>query len=216
MIMCSGASSGELLGSLLIFFNCKRFRTPIFWLRIDSLLMLATWIVPYWTPPPNEVNQAWYAMAAMIPIAFGWAASEVSLNAYVQSSLEKSEENKGVSSLKAVVSFLYCFQIVLYAGLGTLMGDMVDGSGDIQSTLWWVCGVQFTVISVMNFASTFVPKGACKLNPKVIGIALEQQQDEEKGKGKDSPDADEVWRRSIGSPVILEADTMPRAMPTSG
>lgn len=58
MIMCAGSSSGELLGSLLIFFKSKCFRTPIFWLRIDALLMLTLWFIPHWNPPPNEPTQA--------------------------------------------------------------------------------------------------------------------------------------------------------------
>lgn len=124
-----------------------------------------------------------------------------------------------------MVSFLYCFQITLYAGLGTLMGQLVDGSGDIQGTLWWTCGVQFTIISVMSLLSTLVPKGAFALNPKVIGVALDMQQ-EQKERGdveqgeveveKGAPeDVEETWRRSMGSPILLQIDTIPRAMPTS-
>lgn len=58
LIMCSGSSAGELLGSLLIFFTSKWFRTPLFWLRVDALLMLTLWVVPYWHPPPLDITQA--------------------------------------------------------------------------------------------------------------------------------------------------------------
>lgn len=58
MIMCSGSSAGELLGSLIILIFTKYFHTPVFWMRIDALLMCALWIIPYWYPPTDHFAEA--------------------------------------------------------------------------------------------------------------------------------------------------------------
>lgn len=142
------------------------------------------------------------------------------MNAYIQSSLEKREaHSSGVSSLKAVVSFLYCFQIVVFSVAGTLMGVIVDRSNDFEQSMKVTAGVQFTVIAGMSLVATFVPKGAFAINPKAIGISLEmeQKQDEEnQGAAQDEDgDKEEDLRRSIGSPVMLDLDTIPRAMPAT-
>ena len=178
-------------------------------------------------------------MGCLVPLTLCWAASDVSLNAYVQSSLEQCEEHKsGISSLKAVISFLYCFQIVLFAVLGTLLGRMVDESVDLHDTFVWAAGVQFTIISVLSISASFIPKGSWALNPKVIGIGVDIQQEQDEGiqssEKRDAETAGEADRRqnsgnvkrerqsveddrkrSMRSPVLLELDTIPRAMPTS-
>lgn len=45
--------------------------------------------------------------ASFLPVSFGWAAGDVSLAAYIQSTLSKIEsKNKQVSALGAVMAFV--------------------------------------------------------------------------------------------------------------
>lgn len=97
--------------------------------------------------------------------------------------------NKNVSALGAVMAFLYSFYIVTYAILGTFLGRYLDGvynatggsdGGSISSGLVYTAGVQFSIICVLVFASTFVPKGAVAFNPKMLyGEALDNNLEED-------------------------------------
>lgn len=143
------------------------------------------------------------------------------MNAYIQSSLEKKEgKSSTVSSLKAVVSFLYCLQIILFSVLGTLMGVIVDDTLDVTGSMKWTAGVQFTVIAGLSLLGSLIPKGAFAINPKAIGLSLDKQEsvDEEIERAQDEETYktevdDAALRNSMGSPVILDLDTIPRAMP---
>ncbi|KAI7776919.1 major facilitator superfamily domain ral substrate transporter [Diaporthe eres] len=153
-LMVGGSNMGELLGALVVFLFNNYVQTPMPWLRLDSLFLLIVWYIPFWRPPRNQVGQAWLVAATFMPISFGWAAGDVSLAAYIQACLARLEsKNKNVSALGAVMAFLYSFYIVTYAILGTFLGRYLDG---------------FTIICVMVFASTFVPKGAVAFNPKML------------------------------------------------
>ncbi|KAF1937236.1 hypothetical protein EJ02DRAFT_426792 [Clathrospora elynae] len=173
-IMVGGSNFGELLGALFVFFCSNLVHTPMPWLRIDALALLIVWYLPYWHPPKNDVGQAWIVAATFLPISFGWAAGDVSLAAYIQASLSRIEsKTENVSALGAVMAFLYSAYIVTYAiasvTLGTYIDRVSDGnSEEIQGAIFNVAGVQFTVIFVMVMTSTFVPKGAFSLNPKML------------------------------------------------
>ena len=66
------------------------------------------WYVPYYHPKANDSSVAWKMAATFIPISYGWAAGDVSLAAYIQSSLARVEsKSRGISALGAVMSFLY-------------------------------------------------------------------------------------------------------------
>jgi len=107
-------------------------------------MLLIVWYLPFYYPPPNRPIEAWKIAATFIPISFGWAAGDVSLAAYIQSSVARVESKvTGVSALGAVMSFLYVlyvrrtfpaetslahvfFQILTYAILSPTLGNYVD------------------------------------------------------------------------------------------
>ncbi|KAK4233533.1 major facilitator superfamily domain-containing protein [Achaetomium macrosporum] len=177
-IMVGGSNLGELLGAFSVLLFTNAVQTPMPWLRLDALMLLIVWYVPFWRPPAGDVGQAWIVAATLCPVAYGWASGDVSLAAYIQASLARIEsQNKNVSALGAVMAFLYSFYIVTYAVAGTLLGRYLDGvynrsggtdGGEVRSGLLFTAGVQMTVISALVFASTFVPRGAFAFNPKLI------------------------------------------------
>ncbi|EAT91225.1 hypothetical protein HBI56_017360 [Parastagonospora nodorum] len=173
-IMVGGSNFGELLGALFVFMFTNLVHTPMPWLRIDALALLIVWYLPYWHPPKNDVGQAWIVAATFMPISFGWAAGDVSLAAYIQASLARIEsQTQNVSALGAVMAFLYSTYIVTYAIASVCLGTYIDRVSDrnndeVQSAIFSVAGVQFTVIFVLVMTATFVPKGAFSLNPKML------------------------------------------------
>ncbi|KAF2031663.1 hypothetical protein EK21DRAFT_99602 [Setomelanomma holmii] len=173
-IMVGGSNFGELLGALFVFMFTNLVNTPMPWLRIDAIALLIVWYLPYWHPPKNDVGQAWIVAATFLPISFGWAAGDVSLAAYIQASLTRIEsQTSNVSALGAVMAFLYSFYIVTYAIASVCLGTYIDRVSDrnndeVQSAIFNVAAVQFTVISVLVMTATFVPKGAFALNPKML------------------------------------------------
>lgn len=67
--------------------------------------------------------------------------------------------------------------IVMYAIASPLLGRYIDGvynrsgganRGDIRPAMRNVAGVQLTVLCAVVLASTFIPKGAIRFNPKMI------------------------------------------------
>jgi hypothetical protein len=173
-IIVGGSNFGELLGATFVFMFTNLVHTPIPWLRIDALMLLIVWYLPYWSPPKNDVRQAWLVGATFLPISFGWAAGDVSLAAYIQASLARIEsKTQNVSALGAVMAFLYSTYIVTYAIASVCLGTYIDRisyrhNEQIHGAIFSVAGVQFTVIFVLVMTSTFVPKGAFSLNPKML------------------------------------------------
>ncbi|KAJ7256432.1 hypothetical protein C8J57DRAFT_1344690, partial [Mycena rebaudengoi] len=141
--------------------------------------------------------------AIFIPISFGWAAGDVSLAAYSQSTLAKIESK----DLGAVVAFLYYTYIVLYALLSAVLGNWVDAYlkknkpivGTVGSR-----GTQFTVISVVVLACTLVPRGswARALNPKIIHNNPEVGSDLEKDSVDDSITKEELNAMAMEAPRL--------------
>ena len=132
-----------------------------------------------------------------MPISFGWAAGDVSLAAYIQACLARREdESAHVSALGAVMAFLYTKYIVLYAIMQPLLGKYVDEyvehGGRPQSALKNIASVQFTVISAVLLASTFIPKGALSLNPKLLFDEDLSGEVSLTGAGKESSSDDDV------------------------
>ncbi|KAK9357133.1 hypothetical protein V1504DRAFT_465609 [Lipomyces starkeyi] len=178
-IMVGGSNFGELLGAGLVFLFTNLVPTPIPWLRIDSLMLLIVWYLPYWYPPMGQVSYAWIVAATFIPVSFGWAAGDCSLAAYIQASLARVEsKTTNVSALGAVMAFLYSTYIVIYAITSPLLGRYIDmvynrtgganNGGHIQEAIQNVGGVQFTILFVVIMTATFIPRGAFSLNPKML------------------------------------------------
>ncbi|KAJ7281053.1 major facilitator superfamily domain-containing protein [Mycena rebaudengoi] len=179
-IIVGGSNFGELLGALSVLVSTNKIPTPIPWLRFDAFMLNIVWVMPFLPIVAGSVNSAWKLAAIFIPISFGWAAGDVSLAAYIQSTLAKIEsKDPDVSTLGAVMAFLYVTYIVLYAVLSAVLGNWVDAYlkknkpivGTVaaaREALKYVGGVQFTVIAVVVLASTLVPRGSWALNPKII------------------------------------------------
>lgn len=212
-IMVGGSNLGELLGALCVLLFTNAVHTPIPWLRLDALMLLITWYIPFWRPPQGQVGQAWIVAATFTPISFGWAAGDVSLAAYIQASLARLEsKNKNVSALGAVMAFLYSFYIVTYAISGTLLGRYLDrvynetgglkGDGAIYQGLVYTVGVQFTVIAVLVLAATFVPRGALAFNPNMLS---EEKLDEEE---RSVEGVDSVAEEHPMPEVVVDKDYM--------
>ncbi|KAH6843445.1 major facilitator superfamily domain-containing protein [Chaetomium sp. MPI-CAGE-AT-0009] len=198
-IMVGGSNLGELFGAFSVLLFTDAVQTPMPWLRLDAVMLLIVWYIPFWYPPADQVGQAWIVAATFAPISYGWASGDVSLAAYIQASLARLEsQNKNVSALGAVMAFLYSFYIVTYAVAGTLLGRYLDGvynksggidGGQVHTGLIYTAGVQMSVISLLVLAATFVPKGAFAFNPKMISeepldddhIEIEEQRPEPEG-----------------------------------
>ncbi|KAF9163721.1 hypothetical protein BGX21_000740 [Mortierella sp. AD011] len=182
-IMVGGSNFGELLGALFVLLFAKKIKTPLPWLRLDALGLLIVWILPYSYPAKEDaLSFAWTLAAIWIPISFGWAAGDVSLAAFIQSALAQYDRpDDKVSPLGAVMAFLYISYIVLYAVLGVVLGKVVDAAnvkGDIHPALVYVGGVMYTVVCVVLFISTFIPKGSFSLNPDIIDDVEVRDDDE--------------------------------------
>jgi hypothetical protein len=172
-IMAGGSNFGELLGAIAVFLLSDVVKTPIPWLRLDALMLLLVWYVPYFPSEPNQAIYAWRLAALFIPVSLGWSAGDVSLMAYIQAVLSREEaKDPNVSALGAVMAFLYSSTIVLYAVLAPLLGKVFDRvlteDGNIHQALVYLGGAQFTAICVFVMANTFIPKGAFRFNPEML------------------------------------------------
>lgn len=186
--MVAGSNLGELFGAGFVFLFTSVVKTPIPWLRLDALLLLILWYLPYWYPPYGQSKYAWVVFGTFIPVSFGWAAGDVSMAAYIQASLARVESNtRNVSALGAVMAFLYSTYIVIYAIASPLLGRYVDRvyresggaqGGDVHSAIRNIAGVQYSIIAAFMLASSFVPKGAISFNPDMLyGEAMTDEVD---------------------------------------
>lgn len=170
-IIVGGSNFGELLGALFIFIFGRFIKTPLPWSRLDALLLLIVWYLPYFYPPVNSVKYVWIVALTYIPLGFGGAVDDIALNSFIQSSLSDLElQHKSISALGAVAAFLYSSYIVIYAILNPLLGRYLDNinpeTTTIQSAFVNTVAIQMTIIAVIIFASTLIPKGAIAFNPK--------------------------------------------------
>jgi MFS family permease len=169
-ILVSGSNLGELLGALFVFFFNNTIKSPLLWVRLDALMLLIIWYIPFYHPPAEQVKYAWIMAASLVPIGFASAIRDISLDAYIQSSVTRLESNQqNVSPLGAVMAFLYSTYIVIYSISNPLLGKYLDSvynkSGTIQSALIYTAAVQLTIIFIVVFAASFIPKGAIAFNP---------------------------------------------------
>ncbi|KAG7095681.1 hypothetical protein E1B28_006396 [Marasmius oreades] len=178
-IIVGGSNLGELFGAMSVLITTNYVTTPLPWLRLDALALNIAWVLPYIAVQPGKVREAWRIAAIFLPVSFGWAAGDVSLAAYIQATLAKIEsKDSSVSSLGAVMAFLYVLYIIVYAVLSTVLGNWVDkrlagastGSAlaveRARDALKYIGGVQFTILCIVVITSTFIPKGSFAFNPK--------------------------------------------------
>lgn len=178
-LIVGGSNLGELIGASFVFFFTNLITTPIPWIRLDAVLLLIVWYLPFWYPPAGQVGYACIAGATFLPISIGWAAGDVSLAAYIQATLARVEsKTRNVSALGAVMAFLYTTYIVLYAITSPALGSYIDhvfnesggaeNGGDIHLAILNIGAVQFTTLAVVILGATFVPQGAVAFNPEIL------------------------------------------------
>ncbi|KAM0790850.1 hypothetical protein ACM66B_004693 [Microbotryomycetes sp. NB124-2] len=192
-IMVGGSNFGELLGAASVFILNDYVPTPLPWLRLDALMLNLVWLLPRYSQVlPKQVSTAWIIAASYIPVSYGWAAGDVSLAAYIQSSLNNSADirPKDISALGATMAFLYSSYIVINAVMSTLMGRVIDrdfrANGNIYNSLTQVGGIQFSVGCAIILAASLIPAGAFSLNPKMLNsMPLEGQEATETMYGDD-------------------------------
>ncbi|KAI5806990.1 hypothetical protein EDC01DRAFT_684300 [Geopyxis carbonaria] len=171
-ILICGSNLGEFLGAMIVLGVGKRVSTPILWLRLDSVMLLLVWILPFYKDnQPMDSLHAWALATMLIPMSFSWAAGEVSLVAYIPSTLPEMKSDASVIPLDATLASLSSMYIALFAILTPILGDYADSIGrkSPNKALYDLGGIQLTVIAILLFINTFVPKGALKFNPKVLG-----------------------------------------------
>ncbi|CAF3888059.1 unnamed protein product [Rotaria sordida] len=171
-IIIGGSNFGELLGAFFVLFLSNSIQNPLPWLRLSSLTLIIIWYIPYFYPPINNIKYPWIIALTFIPISFGWSASDVTLIAYIQSSMTSLESTyQDISVLGAVMAFLYSSYIIIYAIANPFLGKYIDNiyksHGTIRPALIYTVGVQFTVIMIIVLLSTFIPPGAFSFNPKI-------------------------------------------------
>lgn len=207
-IIVGGSNFGELLGALAVFVLSDAITTPLPWLRLDALMLNLVWVYPVYSKlATRDVKWAWYLALTDIPISFGWAAGDVSLAAYIQSSLsDKDFGHKGISALGAVMAFLYSSYIVIYAILNPVLGKIFDRdfakTGNIHSALIHTGGIQFSVCSGIILLATLVPKGAFAFNPKILGKALEGDIETSSTEGSDDMDEKKHVEADDNLPIV--------------
>ena len=172
-IIIGGSNFGELLGSIFLFLFSNSIQTPLPWLRLSAVSLMILWYLPFYSPSSKGIGHAWIIGATLIPVSLTWAISDISLSAYIQSTmtrLESSHEN--VSVLGSVMAFLYCSYIILYAIANPLIGKYVDrvykSRGSIRPALFNTVGIQMTLILIIIAVSTLIPKNALQCNPEFI------------------------------------------------
>lgn len=162
--LLAASNFGELLGALLVLRLVNYIRSPIPWIRIDSLMMYLMWTLVYIGDSKNPWISVGTLIPLIIPISFGWAAGDVSLLAHIQSNLSKKNDNNNSyedkMKLNAVMGFLYTtytFFITFIAnGMGYLF-DKYKTNNEPQKGLFYVAGIMMSIIAIIIFISTFIP-----------------------------------------------------------
>ncbi|CAF1070603.1 unnamed protein product [Adineta steineri] len=172
-ILVGGSNLGELFGALFVFYFNDTMKSPILWVRLDALMLFVIWYIPFYHPPIDQIKYAWIMSASLVPIGFASAVGDISLDAYIQSSLTRLEsKHKNISPLGAVMAFLYSTYIIIYSIANPLLGRHIDyvynTRGTVQSALIYTAAVPLTITVIVMFAATFIPKGAIAFNPVLI------------------------------------------------
>ncbi|CAF1133152.1 unnamed protein product [Adineta ricciae] len=172
-ILVGGSNLGELLGALFVYCFNDTMKSPILWVRFDAIMLIVIWYLPFYHPPADRIVYAWIIAATLVPVGFASAVGDISLDAYIQSSLTRLEsKHKNISPLGAVMAFLYSTYIIIYSIGNPLLGKHIDHvyntKGSVQSALIYTAAVQLSIIVVIMIAASFIPKGAIAFNPVLI------------------------------------------------
>ncbi|RHZ86498.1 hypothetical protein Glove_50g107 [Diversispora epigaea] len=172
--LVAASNFGELLGALSVFLISTRIRSPLPWVRLDSVTLMVLWVFPYLSVTSSLNSYKWVGAVfpLMMVLSAGWAAGDVSLVAYVQSRLHSVNiaNEDGTSPLGCVMALLYSSYVLGYLALSIPMGKVFDkykAEGNILTAFFWASGVMISIGAVIILASTFIPRGAFAFNPKV-------------------------------------------------
>ncbi|TGZ84095.1 hypothetical protein EX30DRAFT_338662 [Ascodesmis nigricans] len=177
-IMVGGSNLGELLGALLVLVVGNRVKTPVPWIRMDALFLGLVWVLVFYRPVEggslefveHRVAWAWKVTPVLVPISLAWAAGDVSLIAFIQASLnDAGTASTNISALASVMAFLYSTYILLFAVLTPTLGVYADDTNeeDAHKAVFALGGIQYSIIAVVLFVSTFVMAGAWRWNPSM-------------------------------------------------
>ncbi|KAJ3147432.1 hypothetical protein HDU86_007982 [Geranomyces michiganensis] len=198
-ILVGGSNFGELCGAAFVFLFTNAIRTPLPWLRLDAVTLSIGWVFYKRTPESfnaSPLATAWIMAAILVPVSFGWAAGDVSLSAFVQSHVSRLKRKSSVSPLGSVMAFLYCTYIVIYAIANPVIGRWLDNMvkeetalaggdakiGELKAAEPYfkiIGGIVFSVLGVVIFAATFMPKGSRSFNPSLEEDYPENHEDED-------------------------------------
>jgi hypothetical protein len=176
-LLVGGSNLGELIGAFVVFLLAAKIYSPLPWLRLDALCILAIWILPYAAPTAtlSATAVAWRMFPVMSLVSFGWASGDVSLAAYVQARVSKmpvpAQNKHNISALGAVMAFLYVSYVVCFPIVGFLASLIMDhfnhpDVNDPQGAFFYIGGLVMTAAGVVIFMATFIPRGSFALNPR--------------------------------------------------
>jgi MFS family permease len=118
------------------------------------------WILPF-IQIEDPLQCALIVASVFVFVSGGWAAGDVSLAAFIQSSLSDLPSGEhDISPLGSVMAFLYSSYILFYAVMSPILGKLLDDfrkEENVRGGLLWV-SVGFSIAAVIIMASTFIPK----------------------------------------------------------
>lgn len=162
-ILLAASNFGELIGAFLVLKLVNYIKSPIPWIRIDSLMMYLMWTLVYIGDNKNPWIGVGIIIPLIIPISFGWAAGDVSLLAHIQSNFSKDNNNNpqdDKKKLNAVMSFLYTTYIIFITFIANGIGYLFDKyktENDPRQGLFYVAGIMMSIFAIIIFMSTFIP-----------------------------------------------------------
>ncbi|KXS14517.1 hypothetical protein M427DRAFT_32982 [Gonapodya prolifera JEL478] len=134
-ILTGGSNFGEFLGAVVVLIFAKSIKTPIPCPCPDAILLVVVWVLPYVNVGPNPVQTA--------------------------------QVDEYTTPLSAVMSFLYVAQLVLFFVLKNVMGISPRqlASSTFQGPVHLYRWVLMTIVAVIVFISTSIPRGSFAFNP---------------------------------------------------
>lgn len=180
LLFVAFSNFGELMGSLFVYFFTNLIKTPLPWIRWDAICLFFAWIIYQIEklPPVTKKCTQWFHPSVLLVcalcslISFGWASGDVSLVAYIQSKVSDTSSRNGASPLGSVMAFLYACFIVIFTAitvpLTTVSKSSKDNKAMLDQVILFNSCVAFSVMAVVIFLATFIPKNSFSFNPSFI------------------------------------------------
>lgn len=161
-ILSMGPSLGVLLGSLLVICSgC--IRTPMPWMRFDAASFLLFWILPFWYLCQESFGSVMIMVAFLVPVSFGYGVAQSIVGTYVIEIVMRIEPRplQGYST-RGILAFLLCVETSLYTVIRFPLDTYLDSASDDRDNherMFWAISLQYTLVGIIAFAATFVPRG---------------------------------------------------------